>query len=198
MFKLKNDITLALASSSPRRRELLKESGFEFKVVPADVDETLLPAESGRAAAERLALLKAGAVSEKHPQSVVIGADTIVDLNGEIFDKPKDAGEAAVMLKKLSGRTHTVWTGIALCSAGLNICETAVSASRVTFMKLSSSAIERYAESGEPLGKAGGYAIQGQARNFVKKLDGSLTGVIGLDMPLLIELLDGAGLLQHD
>lgn len=186
--------TIYLASKSPRRRELLRQAGIHFELLPLrahpvgrrDVDETPLLNEAAADYAMRIARLKAEAamrmmVTRHLPLRLVLTADTTVVLDGEIFAKPADAAEAASMLKRLSGRTHEVLTAVAVAST--REVRAALSRSEVTFRKLDESEIRQYVDSGEPLDKAGAYAIQGRAAMFISHLSGSYSGVMGL--PLL-------------
>jgi len=181
---------LVLASASPRRRELLGRLGLRFEVRGVDLDETPLPGEAPRPLVERLALAKARAAVR--PGELAIGADTVVALGMEPLGKPADAGEASEMLRRLSGRTHEVWTGVALVDRRSPGCGETVDAvlTQVRFRVLGDEEIERYAASGEPLDKAGAYAIQGGAAGFVENLDGDFENVVGLPLARLREMLD--------
>jgi len=183
--------SLVLASGSPRRRELLAALGVDFVVRPADVDETPRPGETPEALARRLALAKARAAAR--PGEVALGADTDVAIDGEILGKPADAAQARRMLRRLSGRAHEVWSGVALVEldAGGAPRREAVAATRsvVRFRELSEAQIADYAASGEPLDRAGAYAIQGGAAPFVAALEGELSNVVGLPLAATRELL---------
>ncbi len=186
---------MILASQSPRRRELLAAGGYTPRIVPADVDETRREGESPVELVERLAEAKARAVAcEAGPYEVVVGADTIVWLGDETLGKPADADEARTMLTELSGKTHHVTTGVALIVRNLSGEERVRVFSEttdVTFYELTDAEIAVYARSGEPLDKAGAYAIQGGARLFVKGIDGSYDNVVGLPLARFVrELLD--------
>lgn len=185
---------LWLASASPRRRELLARLGLPFEVAAADLDESLLPAELPEAAVCRLAVAKAEAVSRLHPGALVLGADTLVALGSRCFGKPRDPAEARDMLAALAGRTHQVWTAVALARlATPTACQSAVA--QVTFRALSAAEIAAYVATREPLDKAGAYAIQGGAGAFVERLEGDQTTVVGLPLPLTRALLSAAGAL---
>ena len=172
---------LILASRSPRRRELLKKAGFEFTVQVAEVDESRRPAESAQDYVKRTAREKALAVARAVPAGVrVLGADTAVVTAGQILGKPRDAADAVRMLRLLSGGTHYVITGVCVARAPKKIEALEHFATTVIFKPLSEDEIERYAASGEPLDKAGAYAIQGQAAKFVERVEGSIENVIGL------------------
>jgi septum formation protein len=182
---LKKISNLILASASSRRRELLTEAGFKFKVVPPDIVEASLADENPRKFAERLALAKAKKVAEKFPESLVIGADTVVDFQGEIIGKPANAKEAEVITRKLFSGPHKVITGVALvrASAGVEIVE---SDSTTVYPKpLTDKEIQEHIKGGSWQDKAGAYAIQEGGDAFIEKIEGSLTNVMGLPMELL-------------
>lgn len=180
---------LILASASPRRSELLKLAGIEFEVRPVEVDENLLPAETPEAHVLRLAQAKATAAQKEFPSNFVLAADTIVTLDSVIMGKPKDKADAASMLEKLSGRSHQVMTGYCLANQQAEICELDFANTEVWFRTLTPSEIDRYVDSGEPMDKAGAYAIQGFAAGMVKKINGSYTNVVGLPLSEVVELL---------
>ena len=180
-------VRLILASASPRRAELLAAAGFAFEVRPRTVDERLKPGEDPHAHVVRLAREKAEAVDGADPDLVVLAADTVVVIDGLVLGKPADDGEAAVMLRRLSGRTHEVLTGVALRSAGRVLTDVARTA--VHFLPLSAAEIAWYVASGEPRDKAGAYAIQGLASRFVDRIEGSYTNVVGLPIATVAELL---------
>lgn len=162
--------------------------GTEFDVVPADVDETPLPSETPAALILRLAAGKATEVARgQAPDAVVVGADTIVDVDGEILGKPVDAEDACRMLRLLSGRTHYVHTGVAVVTGGAMLCGTSTTA--VTMVELTDAEIAWYVGTGEPLDKAGAYGLQGHAGIFVSSVAGSVSGVLGLPLDVLITLL---------
>ena len=173
---------LVLASKSPRRSELLRAAQIPFTVRAADVEEVRAEGETPLAYVKRLAQDKAAAV-ELSPGEVVLGADTIVVLESEVLEKPKDASDAARMLRKLSGRAHQVLTGICLRSADRTVID--CSETSVTFLPLSESEIQSYVASGEPDGRAGAYAIQGGASRFVQRVDGCYFTVVGLPVSLV-------------
>jgi septum formation protein len=183
--------TLILASSSPRRKDILEALGAEFLIRAADVDESVRRGESAADMVLRLAAAKAQAVSAK-PGQIVIGADTAVVLGDEVFGKPTDADDAIRMLMSLSGCTHQVMTGLAVATHdGL---ETALSVTDVRFRQLDPDEARRYWQSGEPEGKAGAYAIQGRGGMFVEAIMGSYSGVVGLPVFETVHLLRAAGL----
>ena len=185
-------LEVILASQSPRRRELLTLVGITHVVRPADIDESLLPGEEPVPHAERLAREKAHRLAERHPDAVVIAADTIVVLDGEIIGKPVDVAEACATLARLSGRTHTVYTAIAVARGGRT--ESAVEAVAVTFRTLGSAEIADYVATGEPMDKAGAYGIQGFGATIVERIEGDYFSVMGLGLRRLVELLGRVGL----
>ncbi len=182
---------LILASSSPRRAELLHAAGFEFDVVAPTVDERIEPRESPAAYVERLAHAKAFAVSREKPGAVVLGADTTVVLDGRMLGKPADEREAEDMLAALSGRVHDVLTGVAVWRGTQRVGEVAVT--RVRFLQLAPDEVAWYVASGEPRDKAGAYAIQGLAARFVDSIEGSYSNVVGLPVATVYRLLRGVG-----
>jgi len=181
-------VRIVLASQSPRRRELLSLIGIPHEVRPADLDESILPGESPTEHAERLARSKAEAVAARDPAAVVIGSDTIVVLDGEILGKPRDAGEAATMLRRLSGRTHTVHTAVAVARNGRTV--SGVESVEVTFRPLTDAQIETYIATGEPMDKAGAYGIQGYGAVIVERVHGDYFAVMGLALGRLVGLLN--------
>jgi septum formation protein len=176
-------VPILLASSSPRRRELLSSLGLTFEVVAADIDETLRDGESAFDGAERLAREKAAVVENERPDALVIAADTLVVLDGAALGKPGDAATARRMLRGLAGRWHEVVTGVAVAMGG--VTRSAREITRVEFAPLTSDEIERYVASGEPLDRAGAYAMQERAGLFVTRVDGSPSNVIGLPVRLV-------------
>ncbi|MBJ7448506.1 MAG: septum formation protein Maf [Brevundimonas sp.] len=184
---------LVLASSSPRRVELLALVGFTPDVIdPADIDETPLKDETPRRLAQRLAVTKAQVVAERHPDAVVLAADTVVAVGRRFLEKAADEAEATRFLKLLSGRNHRVFTGVAVARGGRVIHR--VNETRVTFKVLSEVEIGSYVASGDWRGKAGAYGIQGAASAFVRQIVGSHHGVMGLPLYETVNLLAGAGL----
>lgn len=182
---------LHLASSSPRRRRILERMGLDFTAAGVGVDERQLPDEPAAVMVVRLAAEKACAAAAD-PGTAVLGADTAVVLDGEVFGKPADQADALRMLARLSGRRHQVMTGVAVRSAGAT--KSALSVTEVRFRDISPDEARDYWQSGEPAGKAGAYAIQGQGGAFVESIDGSYTGVVGLPVPETAELLQWAGI----
>ena len=179
-----------LASQSPRRRELLSLVGITHEVQPADIDERYLPDEKPGDHAERLAREKASKI--RADDAVVIGADTIVVVDGEVLGKPRDEAEAAKMLRRLSGRAHTVITAVAAAWRGR--LESGVEVVAVTFHPLSDREIASYIATREPMDKAGAYGIQGFGATIVARVDGDYFAVMGLPVQRLVYLLSGLGL----
>ena len=185
---------LVLASRSPRRRDLLREHGFDFRIAHPDVDESALPGEEPEALAQRLALDKARAVARREPRDAcVLGSDTLVVAGGDVLGKPRDARQAAEMLLSIAGRTHTVLSGYAALVASGGRAEAGVEASRVTLRPVEPEEARRYAAGGEPLDKAGAYALQGEGGRFVTGVRGSRSNVIGLPMERVVPLLRSLG-----
>ena len=205
---------LVLASASPRRRELLAQAGYEFVVRPAHVNEDVLPGEDPIAYVTRLARVKAmaafaagggdqGSGIGNRTELVVLGADTTVTVDGHILAKPEDAADAARMLRMLSGRTHRVMTGVAVvrgsshvpkseghvASASM-IVEVAAEVTAVTFLTLSDAEIDAYIATGEPMDKAGAYAIQGRAAKWIPRIEGCYFNVVGLPLALVATMLE--------
>jgi len=183
---------ITLASSSPRRRELLDQIQVSYDVYPVNIDESHLPGESAVQFVKRLAVEKARAGYEKFPERPALGSDTIVVYGQHILGKPRDKQMAIEMLSMLSGKTHSVMTAVAIYSDKHQHC--ALSTSEVEFTELNLQQIETYCESGEPLDKAGAYAIQGLAAKFIKNIHGSYSGIMGLPLFETGELLKKAGI----
>jgi septum formation protein len=181
------DGMLVLASSSPRRRELLANAGIDFIVDPANVDETQQPDEAPLDFAVRLATEKAEAVGRKHTRDLVLGADTVVIVDGEVLGKPADQADATRMLRLVRGRTHEVSTGIALVSGRRVV--THIETTSVVVGKITDTEIQDYVESGEPMDKAGAYAIQGRASRWISRIEGDYFNVVGLPVAALWRLL---------
>jgi septum formation protein len=206
---------LILASSSPRRHELLREIGIPFQVHAANINEDQLAGEAPIAYALRLAREKAQAVATQYPQSYVLGADTIVVLNGEVLGKPKDHADAARMLRLLSGREHEVTTAVSLiapsathtsradpntitskAAAQSTLAETRASTTKVYFREIAENEIQQYVAGGEPMDKAGAYAIQGGASRWTDRIEGEFSNVVGLPLSLVTEMLKITGLMK--
>jgi septum formation protein len=189
------NVKLILASASPRRRELLAQVGLKFTVAAANLNEVLLPDEAAAAYVRRLAEEKAVAVWNAHkaedtPEDplIVLGADTCVVSDGHILGKPTDTADARRMLELLSGRTHAVLTGLAAVSARKTV--RAVEVTQVTFNELTDRDIAQYIASGEPLDKAGAYAIQGHAARWIPRIEGCYFNVVGLPIARTVALLE--------
>ena len=190
-----SDCRVVLASSSPRRRELLNLIGIDHEVRPANIDETMRPRENPRRHAERLAREKASAIAKRDPDLIIIGADTIVVVNRKVLGKPRDAADAARMLALLSGREHVVTTAVAV-SRGKKL-RSAVEEVRVRFRRLRDDEIEAYIATGEPMDKAGAYGIQGYGATIVERIEGDYFAVMGLPIVRLVGLLRDVGVRYH-
>lgn len=187
--------TFILASASPRRRELLGQLAVTFKVAPADIDETITDGETAREFVQRMALEKAQAGFELGGSSLpALGADTIVLLGDEILGKPASRAGAVAMLQSLSGQTHQVYSAVALIAGCGDVLET-FNSTDVTFADLPTGWIERYCQSEEPMDKAGAYAVQGGAGQYIRCIKGSYSSVMGLPLYETAVLLRHAGLL---
>jgi septum formation protein len=184
-----------LASSSPRRRQLLDLIGIRHDVIPANIDESYLPGEAPAAHAERLARGKAASVAARVPDAVTIGADTIVVVDGDVLGKPRDEAHAAEMLRRLSGRSHHVVTAVAAVWRGA--MASAVEDVGVTFRPLTRDQIASYIATGEPMDKAGAYGIQGYGATIVERVDGDYFAVMGLALNRLVQLFERLGLAYH-
>jgi len=178
-----------LASASPRRDELLRSVGLKFKIIPAHVNEEYLKVESARKHVRRLSRDKAMVIAQKNPDAWVLGADTIVVIDGLILGKPKNKKHAREMLARLSDREHKVFTGFTLAHDATKVYKTKVIQSAVKFKKISPKEMEWYLNSDEPYDKAGGYAAQGRGASFIKSIRGSYTNVIGLPLCEVLEEL---------
>lgn len=187
---------LILASSSPRRRELLNQVGMAYQVIVADIDESIRPGEDAGEYVCRMAREKALEVHQRDGVTVaVLGADTAVVVNGRVLGKPVDREDAIRMLESLSGRTHEVWSAVALVSPGGGLRER-LNITRVTFSELDRAWIESYCDSGEPMDKAGAYGVQGIAAQKISHMEGSYSGVMGLPLHETAEILQAAGVLN--
>jgi septum formation protein len=192
---------LILASASPRRRELLLNAGFTFEVLSVPVNEDPLPGESAQSLVRRLAAAKARAAFSAaqtdprfthlspHDPLLILGADTIVTVDGQILGKPADPADARRMLRLLSGRTHQVITAVCILSEGME--ETAAEYTAVTFVSLSDDEIAAYVATGEPMDKAGAYAIQGFASRWIPRIRGDYFNVVGLPIALVNSIVEG-------
>jgi len=187
-----NVSVLVLASASPRRQELLRDAGIAFEVHPAHITEDPLPDETAKDCAERLAREKALTVARARPKEVVLGADTVVVVAGQILGKPRDVADAARMLRLLSGCTHQVITGVCLVVGAQS--SVASEATAVTMSQLSEKEIGDYIATGEPMDKAGAYAIQGIASRWIPRIEGDYNNVVGLPVALVSNMLEKAGI----
>ena len=186
---------LLLASASLRRQDLLRAAGIEFEVYPADIAEDRKDGEPAIQFAVRLAREKAERIAARFPGAFVLGADTIVVVDEEVLGKPRDAEDAARMLRLLSGRSHQVTTAVSLI-APAKPAETRWVTSEVTFREFREEEIRLYVAGGEPMDKAGAYAIQGGAAPWVVRLEGDYSNVVGLPLSLVSEMLHALGFLQ--
>jgi septum formation protein len=197
-------VILVLASASPRRQELLREAGIHFVAHAAKMEEKFLPGEPPRLAAERLAREKAEEIAKLHRDEYVLGADTVVAVNGEPMGKPADQAEAVGMLRRLAGCTHEVITGVCLISPGPPSspnsattglvrpearCDVRSEVTVVTFAPMEYHEIEEYVATGEPMDKAGAYAIQGVAAQWIPRIEGDYNNVVGLPVALVKQML---------
>ena len=185
---------IVLASASPRRQELLRAAGIAFVAQAADIDETPLAGESARECAERLARAKALAVWQERPQGLVLGADTVVVVDEKILGKPVDTADAGRMLRMLSGRVHAVITGVCIARArdqgsGISEVKTSSEITLVTMNSISDEEIRDYVATGEPMDKAGAYAIQGMASRWIPRIEGDYSNVVGLPVALVWRML---------
>jgi len=180
-------MSLILASASPRRAELLRNVGIAFTVEPAHVPEQALPGEPPLLYAQRLARDKSRSIFARHPDKVVLGADTVVVADEHLLEKPRDAEDAARMLRMLSGRAHQVMTGVCLVAPGWETIEAEIT--EVRFSSLTEAEIAEYVATGEPMDKAGAYAIQGVASRWVESIDGCYFNVVGLPVPRVYRML---------
>ncbi len=187
------NVKLVLASASPRRAELLRNAGIAFVVRPAHIPEQRQDSEPPRQYAIRLAQEKARAVVATEPGAFVLGADTIVCADEHVLEKPSDDADAARMLRLLSGRTHQVTT--AVCLVGPGVEDAATETTEVVMSAISDDEIRAYVASGEPMDKAGAYAIQGRASRWVTRIDGCYFNVVGLPVPLVYRMLRKHGVI---
>ncbi len=186
-----SSLRVILASSSPRRRELLTLVGIAHEVIPADIDETERRGEDPAEHAERLAREKGTVIAHRHPDALIIAADTIVVIDGRVLGKPRTPDEAGLMLRTLRGRTHRVLTAVAV-ARGTRLVS-GVEEVDVTFRDLSDADIAAYVATGEPMDKAGAYGIQGYGAALVERIEGDFFSVMGLPVRLVLNLLREAG-----
>lgn len=196
MTKPKGNPFLILASNSPRRRYLLKQAGVDFIVIPSSFDESTISNSDPAELVRNLAEAKARLVSDQYPGSWVIGADTIVVIDGEILGKPDSKGSARIMLSSLNGRVHQVLTGFCLCRNDGQRLYSEVVSTDVRFKELTQDEIEWYIHTSEPFDKAGAYAAQGLGAFMIKHISGSYTNVVGLPVCEVIECLVREGIVE--
>jgi len=180
---------IVLASGSPRRRDLVKMMGLKFELAVPEIHEDLVPRAKPSSLVVELALAKALSLIGKFPNAAILGADTVVVLDGRILGKPRDRSDARAMLRTLSGRTHTVYTGLALVDVPTGLRETCCEKSLVTMKRINNEEIDRYLATGEPMDKAGSYGIQGFGAVFIKHIDGCFFNVMGLPVGRLYDML---------
>jgi septum formation protein len=197
MMEARNHTRLILASASPRRKYLLEQAGLHFSVIASTVDETGTAAEAPEALVRRLAEAKADDIARGHPEAWVIGADTVVVIDGRILGKPSGTVEARHMLQQLSGQCHRVHTGVAIVCLGRSRRISTTVTTEVEFKTLSTAEIDWYLQTGEPFDKAGAYAIQGIGTFLVRRINGSYTNVVGLPVCEVIEALIAEGVLRY-
>lgn len=186
---------VVLASASPRRRELLTLAGIPHTVSPADIDESVYPGEAPHEHAERLSREKAAVIAARFPDALIVAADTIVVLDGDIIGKPAGVDDAERTLARLQGRTHTVVTGMTVVLNGETV--SGVEDVAVTFGSLTATDISEYVATGEPMDKAGSYAIQGYGATIVRQIDGDYFAVMGLSLVRLVDLMKQLGVRYH-
>ena len=183
---------LVLASASPRRAEILRAIGWPFEALPANIDESRHDHEDATTYVKRVARAKAEFVTPRVPGATVVGADTVVVVDGEILGKPRDEEDARRMLRLLQGRWHQVLTGVAVFNGDSGQPRVAHEVTEVRFAEMKEDEIDWYVDSGEPMDKAGAYAIQGLGARFIKGIKGDYSNVVGLPVRLLYELVTGA------
>lgn len=185
--------SVILASGSPRRKELLEKAGIKFKIVESEFDEHIDPQLKPHEQVEKLSLEKAKAVFNKHKDSIIIAADTLLVCGEKIFGKPKDKENAKEMLEFLSNKTHSLITGFTIIDGETNTVITKSEETKVDMRKISKTEIDLYLKTTEPYDKAGAYAIQGIAKKFITKIDGDLSSAIGLPVDLILRELKNLG-----
>lgn len=185
---------LVLASGSPRRRELLASVGVDFEVLISNITEAMRPNEAAESYVARLADEKAAEVAARRPHCWVIAADTIVCLEKAILEKPRDRADAITLLSSLAGREHVVYTGLTLRNEKTGYRDTRVATTRVRMSPLSRAEIEWYVDTGEPMDKAGAYAVQGVGALFIEEIHGNYTNVVGLPLSMLFDMMRKAGI----
>jgi len=187
-------VRIVLASSSPRRRELLHSIGIPFDVQPSAVEETQQAGEDVQTYVQRLAMEKARDVATANPSDWIIAADTVVYLDRNVLEKPKDDGDAVSMLRRIRGREHVVYTGLALHCQERSYRDVRIVATRVRMTAMSDDEVGWYVATGEPMDKAGAYAVQGIGALFIESIEGNYTNVVGLPLTTLLEMMKNAGI----
>jgi septum formation protein len=180
---------LIVATASPNRRAILRDAGLAFDVAEPNADESVQPNETPEQYVRRLAEAKALSITEAPKESLILTADTCIDIEGDILGKPSDEADARAMLRRLSGVWHEVWGGIALRDDQAGKIDVRSSCTKVKFVELSDEMIDWYISTGEPFGRAGSYAIQGHGRTLVESVNGCFTNVIGISIPLVFKML---------
>jgi septum formation protein len=183
-----------LASGSPRRRQLLEEAGYEFEVIAPPVEEVSHDWLTIRELTVCNAARKASCVAQTLPRAVVLGADTLVSIDGHVLGKPADLKDAAQILRRLSGRSHVVWTGVCICHSVSGKSQSFCAVSQVEFYDLTDGAIKSYLAKVNPLDKAGAYAAQGHGKEIIKRIEGSYSNVVGLPMEMMARMLGAFGI----
>ena len=186
-------MSVILASTSPRRHELLSLLGIAFEVVPPTVEEIPLPGLSPREQAKQFALDKALSIARRHPDDLVLGSDTVIEIDGTLVGKPQDLDDAETMLRQLRGRNHEVHTAIALIHEAAYVTVVRVESALVRMTPFTDQELRRYLETGESLGKAGAYSIQGEAARFIEKIEGDYPTIVGLPLRQTADLLEQHG-----
>ncbi len=184
---------IVLASTSPRRRELLALLGLTFDLQAPDFDEVLLPGRTAREQVEAFAQGKARSVTKRHPEALVIGSDTVIELDGTVLGKPIDLADARTMLEQMAGREHLVHTAVTICCQARARDETRTSTASVRMKPFDRTALDRYLATGDSLGKAGAYSIQGPGGDLIERLQGDFPTVVGLPIRLVVAMLAAAG-----
>ena len=190
-----NQKRLILASTSPRRKEILSSSGLLFEVVPSDYEEDMTLAMEPKNLAKYLSKRKAETVANKYPDSVVIGADTFVEFEGEVLGKPHTKEKAKETLHRLNGRIHSIITGFTVIDASNAKCISQAVETKVVFKRSTDKEIDEYIATGEPLDKAGSYAIQGIGKSLVERIEGDYNNIVGLPLDALLNVLKGFGVI---
>ncbi|MDE0403848.1 MAG: Maf family protein [Nitrospira sp.] len=188
-------MSIILASTSPRRRELLALLGIAFEIVPPTFEEIPSPDLSPREQAKQFALDKARSIARRHPDDLVLGSDTVIEIDGTLVGKPQDLDDAETMLRQLRGRTHQVHTGIALIHEAAYVTVVRVETALVRMTAFTDQELRRYLETEESLGKAGAYSIQGEGARFIEKIEGDYPTIVGLPLRQTANLLEQRGVM---